>query len=92
MRERLRAKEMSLVVRQPAMELLMDRGYNPEFGARPLRRAIERYLQDPLSEQILSGKFTSGAIVVDAAEGELLFERGEPKPETEEAEPTPAKS
>ncbi len=92
-RARLRTKEMSLVVKKPAMELLMDRGYNPEFGARPLRRAIERYLQDPLSEQILSGKFTAGAIVVDAAEGELIFERGEPtKPETEEAEPTAAKS
>ena len=74
------------------MDLLIEKGYNPEFGARPLRRAIERYLEDPLSEEILSGKFTEGIITVDAAEDELLFKR-EPKPkpeaETAEIEPTP---
>ena len=40
-----------------AKEFLIDKGYNPEFGARPLRRAIERYIEDPISEALLRGKF-----------------------------------
>jgi ATP-dependent Clp protease ATP-binding subunit ClpC len=40
-----------------AKEFLIDKGYNPEFGARPLRRAIERYIEDPLSEDLLRGRF-----------------------------------
>jgi ATP-dependent Clp protease ATP-binding subunit ClpC len=40
-----------------AKEFLIDKGYNPEFGARPLRRAIEHYIEDPLSESILRGEF-----------------------------------
>jgi ATP-dependent Clp protease ATP-binding subunit ClpC len=74
---------MQLVVRKPAIELLIDQGYNPDFGARPLRRAVERYLEDPLSEQILTGKFRSGRIVVDALGDELHFEREEIEPEDE---------
>jgi ATP-dependent Clp protease ATP-binding subunit ClpC len=72
-RERLDAQDLEMVVRKAALELLIERGYNPEFGARPLRRAIERYLEDPLSEQILSGKFKSGRIAIDAKDDELTF-------------------
>ena len=78
--------------RSRAKDFLIDKGYNPDFGARPLRRAIEHNVEDPLSEEILRGNFTEGVIVVDAAEDELFFQRGEPKPQTEEAQPTPAKS
>ena len=79
-RERLNARDMELVVRKKAVDVLIERGYNPEFGARPLRRAIERYLEDPLSECILSGKFTSGRIIVDAKGEELTFEAEPSKP------------
>ena len=52
-------------------------GTDTTFGARPLRRAIQRLIEDPLSEQILEGKWTSGMIVdVDAKDGELVFEKG----------------
>jgi ATP-dependent Clp protease ATP-binding subunit ClpC len=61
--------------------MLIDKGYNPDFGARPLRRAVERYLEDPLSEHILTGKFRSGRIVVDTLGDELCFEREEIEPE-----------
>jgi ATP-dependent Clp protease ATP-binding subunit ClpC len=90
-RVRLNAQDMELVVKKRAVALLIDKGYNPEFGARPLRRAVEKYLEDPLSEQILAGKFTAGRILVDEVNGELVFEHDQPV-EAEEKEPTPAKS
>ena len=90
-RERLNAQEMELVVKKKAVDLLIDKGYNPEFGARPLRRAVEKYLQDPLSEQILSGNFRAGRILVDEADGQLTFER-DTTAEVQQKEPTPAKS
>ena len=84
MRERLNAKEMSLVVTKPAMELLMEKGYNPEFGARPLRRAIERWSR-PLSEEMLRSKFKAGDTVVIRVNGDVLVFEPEPR----EAPPSP---
>ena len=57
-----------------ALEFLVEHGYNEQFGARPLRRAIQRYLEDPLSEKILTGEFSAGdEVEVDlAADGEIL--------------------
>jgi ATP-dependent Clp protease ATP-binding subunit ClpC len=72
-RERLSSKGLKLELTDSAIEMLIDRGYNPEFGARPLRRALERCLEDPLSEQLLQGKFPPGQILVEAAEDELKF-------------------
>ncbi|MCA9737658.1 MAG: AAA family ATPase, partial [Gemmatimonadetes bacterium] len=60
LRERLGEDEMSLRLTDPAVAFLVDRGYDEKFGARPLRRAIQRYLEDPLSEKILLGEFSSG--------------------------------
>jgi ATP-dependent Clp protease ATP-binding subunit ClpC len=73
-RGRLNAKDMELVVRRGAVDFLIDKGYNPEFGARPLRRAIERYLEDPLAEKILAGSFKEGRIIVEGAGEELRFD------------------
>jgi len=57
-----------------AKMLLADHGFDPVFGARPLKRAIQRYLQDPLASALLEGRIQEGDhIVVDAADGELLF-------------------
>ena len=59
-----------------AKEFLIDKGYNPEFGARPLRRAIERYIEDPLSEDLLRGKFKGKTLIRISVQDEdhLRFE------------------
>jgi ATP-dependent Clp protease ATP-binding subunit ClpC len=55
--KRLKEKNLALVLTDEAKDLLIDKGYSPEFGARPLRRAIEHLLEDPLSEELLKGIF-----------------------------------
>ena len=53
---------------------LAEAGYEPEFGARPLKRAIQREIMDPLARDLLSGKFAEGATIrIDARNGELVF-------------------
>ncbi|MCA9295249.1 MAG: AAA family ATPase, partial [Phycisphaerales bacterium] len=59
-RERLEAKGMELELDSLAKDFLIDKGYNPDFGARPLRRAIGSFIEDPLAESLLSGEFKSG--------------------------------
>lgn len=72
--DRLAEEELTLKLTEAAIEFLVDHGYNVTFGARPLRRAIQRYLEDPLSEKILTADFSHGEeIEVDVAtEGEAL--------------------
>lgn len=55
--KRLKEKNFTLVMTEDAKQLLIDKGFNREFGARPLRRAIEQYIEDPLSEDLLRGTF-----------------------------------
>jgi ATP-dependent Clp protease ATP-binding subunit ClpC len=74
--KRLEEKGLSLVLTPEAREHLIDKGYSPEFGARPLRRAIEHLLEDPLSEDLLRGAFqgkTSISVRVVEADGEKKF-------------------
>jgi len=82
---RLRDKDMGIELTQPAKQLLAEKGYDPVLGARPLRRAIQRDIEDVLSEKILFGEIKAGEIVLVDAEGEgLLGEftfRGVPKGE-----------
>ena len=67
--KRLAEEEMTLRLTQTAVEFLVDRGYDEKFGARPLKRAIQRYLEDPLSEKILIAEFSAGdEIEVDVSE------------------------
>ena len=62
-----------------ALDFIIDKGYDPHFGARPLRRAIENYIEDPLAEELLQGKFVNGASInVAVAEGKLTFEEVRP--------------
>ena len=61
--ERLAGEELSLRVTEEAVEFLVEKGYDKKFGARPLRRAIQRYLEDPLSEKILLAQFGAGVEV-----------------------------
>ncbi len=73
-RDRLAQEELVLTMRPEAIEFLVEKGYDQKFGARPLRRAIQRYLEDPLSEMILESQFGAGAeIEVDVdPDGERL--------------------
>ncbi|MGA0733141.1 MAG: AAA family ATPase, partial [Candidatus Nanopelagicales bacterium] len=68
--ERLKEKDMGLVLTAPAKELLAAKGYDPVLGARPLRRTIQREIEDPLSEKILFGELLPGNLIVVAVEGE----------------------
>jgi ATP-dependent Clp protease ATP-binding subunit ClpC len=67
--DRLKEEELSLKLTDDAVEFMVDHGYDEKFGARPLRRAIQRYLEDPLSEKILGAEFSPGdEIEVSVAE------------------------
>lgn len=73
---RLAAKRMTLKLEDSAVEFLIDKGFDPQYGARPLRRAIERYLEDPLAEELLRGRFTPDEIIdVTVEEDHLHFEQ-----------------
>ena len=77
LRERMIEQNMSINLTDAACRLIAKEGTDTTFGARPLRRAIQRLLEDPLSEEILEGKWTSGMIVdVDAEDGKLVFSQG----------------
>lgn len=74
LRDHLKTMDIELTVTEPAKDLLANRGFDPDFGARPLRRAIQRYIENPLSEEMLKGRFSEGAhITVDAQDGEIVF-------------------
>jgi ATP-dependent Clp protease ATP-binding subunit ClpC len=77
--KRLKEKNLNLVLTEEAKDLLIEKGYSPEFGARPLRRAIEHLLEDPLAEELLKGSFQGKDTItvrVHEVEGEkkLLFD------------------
>ncbi|QQE11100.1 ATP-dependent Clp protease ATP-binding subunit [Planctomycetota bacterium] len=61
--KRLEERDMAIQVNQKAKDFLINKGYNPDFGARPLRRAIEQHIEDPLSESILRGEFVTGQVI-----------------------------
>ncbi|MGW5264525.1 AAA family ATPase, partial [Microbispora sp. NPDC004025] len=68
--ERLKDRDMGLEVSPAAKQVLADRGYDPVMGARPLRRTIQRELEDTLSEKILYGELRAGQVVKIDIEGE----------------------
>jgi len=68
--DRLQAKDMGIELTPAAKDLLAQRGYDPLLGARPLRRTIQREIEDALSERILFGELKAGEIIVVDAEGE----------------------
>jgi ATP-dependent Clp protease ATP-binding subunit ClpB len=72
----LHERGIDLTLTEAALELLAGEGYDPVYGARPLKRVIQKRIQDVLAIQILSGKFNDGdAIFADAKNGELVFEK-----------------
>jgi ATP-dependent Clp protease ATP-binding subunit ClpC len=90
--KRLAVQGYALTIDQAAKDFLVDRGYNPEFGARPLRRAIGQFVEDPLSEMLLQGSFEApcGITVTRRTnadgklEEHLFFDSAPPPPELAE--------
>ncbi|MBD8923963.1 ATP-dependent Clp protease ATP-binding subunit [bacterium] len=71
----LKAKDISFEISDSAKQFILDKGTNIKFGARPLRRAIQRYLEDEISEKILKGELTNGqTIKINLSNNELTFE------------------
>jgi ATP-dependent Clp protease ATP-binding subunit ClpB len=74
LQKRLDERKIKLALSDGARKLLIERGWDPVYGARPLKRAIQRMVQDPLAMYILGGKFGEGDTVeVEARSGELVF-------------------
>ena len=75
-RSRLGEQQISLEVRKDAREYLMEKGYDPKYGARPLRRVLQKDIEDPLSLDILKGRFLPGSTAIAyVRDGKLLFRR-----------------
>jgi ATP-dependent Clp protease ATP-binding subunit ClpB len=74
--KRLADRELAFEMSDDAKDFLGNVGYDPTYGARPLKRAIQRYLENPVAQDILAGRYQSGdTVVVGAADGALTFER-----------------
>jgi ATP-dependent Clp protease ATP-binding subunit ClpC len=74
--ERIRRKNVTVVLDDKAREFLIEKGFDPQYGARPMRRSIEKHLEDPLAEEILRGTLIDGEpVTVTADKEKLLFKQ-----------------
>jgi ATP-dependent Clp protease ATP-binding subunit ClpC len=81
--KRLREMGIEVEIDEKAKEFLVEKGYDQKYGARPLKRALQRYVEDPLAEEMLKGRFAEGShvlITFDEQEKELRFTEGRPAP------------
>ncbi len=79
--DRLNEYNITVELTDAARKWLAKEGYDPAFGARPLRRAIQKYVESPLSVELLSGKYKDGATVqvdVDEENNKIVFHKSEP--------------
>jgi ATP-dependent Clp protease ATP-binding subunit ClpB len=78
LRGRLAERGLHLELTDEAKELLAEAGWDPTYGARPLKRALQRLVENPLALKLLEGEFAEGDTVhVDAVDGELVFEKAD---------------
>jgi ATP-dependent Clp protease ATP-binding subunit ClpC len=90
--KRIRAKAIKVHLDTTAVEFLIDKGYDPTYGARPMRRAVEKYLEDPLAEEFLRGNIKQGGTLEVHAAGErLAFKVTQPE-QSEPANGSPLRS
>ena len=80
--KRLKLKEIELILDESAHEFLIEKGYDPAYGARPMRRAVERFLEDPIAEELLRSVIKAGDTVTVSASGsvKLTFAATRPAP------------
>ena len=71
---RLKSVNLGLSVSDEVFDMIVDRGYDPVFGARPLKRSIQQLLENPLSQKILHGDFEPGSVIdTTIVNGEIVF-------------------
>src|SRR6476469_9465833 len=77
--ERLKNKNILLTLDEKAKDFLVQKGYDPNYGARPMRRSVERFLEDPLAEEILKGALHEGEPVnVTVEDSKIVFKQSTP--------------
>jgi len=80
LRQRLSERELSLELTEAAKEVIVETGWDPSFGARPLKRAIQRLIENPLAQHLLEGDFAAGdTVLVDAENDEIAFTKAQTK-------------
>jgi len=80
LRKRLRDRDMGIEISDAALDKLGEAGFDPVYGARPLKRAIQQQLENPLAQDILSGRFMPADVIeVDLAEGKFVFRKSSKK-------------
>jgi len=79
--ERLAAKNITFELKQNVREFLVEKGFDKQLGARPLKRAIQKYIEDPLSEELLLKRIEPGSVVIlyMNAKGEISFKKKKDK-------------
>jgi ATP-dependent Clp protease ATP-binding subunit ClpC len=93
LREQLAYQGVGIALTPEAREVLARDGYDASFGARPLRRAIQRSVEDPLSEEILAGQWVAGDVVeLGAEDGAIVFRKGSGTPESAQRKPVRPKA
>ncbi len=78
--DRLEKHGLKLVLTDKAKSFLVDKGFDKAYGARPLKRTIQKHIEDPLSEEVLRGRFKrNDEIIVDVGDGEIIFQNASPR-------------
>jgi ATP-dependent Clp protease ATP-binding subunit ClpB len=86
LRQRLAEREIDLELTDSAKEVIVETGWDPSFGARPLKRAIQRLIENPLAQHLLEGDFSEGdTVLVDAQNGEIVLTKAKAKARAAEA-------
>ena len=86
---RLQEQGVELTLTDAAREWLADKGYDPQFGARPLRRALQRYVENPLAIRLLGGELSPGPIVADVEDDEVSFRPAQQQKASAKADESP---
>jgi ATP-dependent Clp protease ATP-binding subunit ClpB len=77
LQDRLAERKIAISVSDSVKELMASKGFDPVFGARPIKRTIQRMIEDPLSMKILNGEFSEGdTIKMDVSDGTIVFSHG----------------